>query len=91
MYRKVVLSLDVVMMYKVTIFERYTQHKIVELVAETLVMMYKVTIFERYTQRLKVDSNIFKKSNIEFAYFNFYSYLCSTILKDIHNKDYSVV
>ena len=40
----------VVMMYKVTIFERYTQQWFNLRVHVSVVMMYKVTIFERYTQ-----------------------------------------
>ena len=38
------------MMYKVTIFERYTQLITEDRDSKFVVMMYKVTIFERYTQ-----------------------------------------
>ena len=38
------------MMYKVTIFERYTQRRKRRGDTRKVVMMYKVTIFERYTQ-----------------------------------------
>ena len=41
----------VVMMYKVTIFERYTQPVLDHASIQRVVMMYKVTIFERYTQQ----------------------------------------
>ena len=41
------------MMYKVTIFERYTQLSNSIHFSNNVVMMYKVTIFERYTQLKK--------------------------------------
>ena len=47
---------SVVMMYKVTIFERYTQHASLFTAKKSVVMMYKVTIFERYTQQRRIST-----------------------------------
>ena len=92
----------VVMMYKVTIFERYTQLSNSIHFSNNVVMMYKVTIFERYTQ-LKKKQRKLLVSCYDVQSYNFWKIYTTLIetkltdemllwctklqfLKDIHNK-----
>ena len=95
------------MMYKVTIFERYTQQNSVFPHYYYVVMMYKVTIFERYTQLIIVisDSSSCCYDVQSYNFWKIYTTISAStlrqwmllwctklqFLKDIHNLWFSVL